>query len=181
MSRVRWISDLHFGHKNLAVGLRKFNDIHEHDELIINNWNSVVGKKDTTYILGDVTMESDKDYYKLDILAGRKIVVLGNHDPRINSTNGESLLNYVEAVTGMVKYKTKQYSGKVFWLTHCPMHPQEVWDKKHTIEYNIHGHIHGNLILDKNGKPDKRYINVSAEMIGYTPRTLEELISIYKL
>ena len=46
---VRFISDLHFGHKGLALNLRGFNSVEEHDSHIITMWNSVVtNKKDIT-------------------------------------------------------------------------------------------------------------------------------------
>ena len=56
MSNVKFISDLHFSHTNLIKNLRGFDDIREHDNKIIDNWNKVVNKKDTVYIIGDITM-----------------------------------------------------------------------------------------------------------------------------
>lgn len=63
MGRVFFTSDLHFGHKNLCNSLRKMSE-DESDSIIINNWNRVVRKKDTVYILGDITMEKHKDIEK---------------------------------------------------------------------------------------------------------------------
>ena len=79
MSIVRFIADLHLGHKFMATH-RGFASVEEHDEHIITQWNSVVHKRDTTYILGDVTMEKAEQYALLDRLNGAKRVVLGNHD-----------------------------------------------------------------------------------------------------
>mgnify|MGYP002477993094 CR=1 FL=1 len=56
MSVVRFIADLHLGHTNMAIK-RGFLTVEEHDEYIITQWNSVVNKRDVTYILGDITME----------------------------------------------------------------------------------------------------------------------------
>src|SRR5699024_5038964 len=36
---------------------RGFDSIEEHDEYIINKWNNKVNKKDSVWILGDLTME----------------------------------------------------------------------------------------------------------------------------
>ncbi|MCU0396273.1 MAG: hypothetical protein MUF29_10205, partial [Chitinophagaceae bacterium] len=60
--------------------LRGFTSAADQDEHIVKQWNSVVNKRDITYILGDVTMESPKFYHILSQLNGRKIVVGGNHD-----------------------------------------------------------------------------------------------------
>lgn len=168
MSTVRFIGDLHFGHKWMAEH-RGFPDVFEHDEHIIDQWNKIVKKKDLTYIVGDVTMESADHYYRLDALNGRKIVVLGNHDM---PAHVPELLKYVEKVAGMVKYKG-------IWLTHCPVHEREL---EFRVSRNIHGHIHEHKImkLESNGfkdewVPDDRYINVSCEQVDYKPQTLEQL------
>lgn len=148
MSRVFLISDLHFGHKNMALK-RGFKDEVEHDEHIIKMWNSVVHKRDMVYILGDITMEKPHHYHLLYMLNGRKKVVAGNHDKPQHSNE---LMKYVDSISGMVQYK-----GYV--LTHCPIHESEI-DR---FRANIHGHVHENTL------PDDRYINVSCEVVDYTP------------
>lgn len=156
--KVRFISDLHFGHENLATNLRGFSSAIEHDEYIIDQWNSIVSnKKDITYILGDITMANSRFYYLLNRLKGIKHVILGNHDRRQDIPK---LLEYVDTVSGMINYK------KEFILTHCPIHPSEL---EFRYKYNIHGHVHANTI------PDNRYINVCCEALEYKPKTIEEL------
>lgn len=164
MSVVRFIADLHLGHVNMATR-RGFASVEEHDNHIIASWNSVVDKRDVTYILGDVTMEKKASYALLDQLNGVKHVVLGNHDRRQDVPH---LLQHVESVAGMVQYKG-------FILTHCPIHPMEL---EYRFPRNIHGHIHDNQVtLDHwtNG-PDTRYICVSCERVDYKPKSLDDLI-----
>ena len=169
MSQVRFCADPHFGHPWMAKH-RGFKDTFEHDEHIVNQWNSVVHKRDLTYILGDITMEDPKWYFRLDELNGRKIVILGNHD---RYQDVPELLNYVESVGAMVKYKG-------VFLTHCPIHTREL---QYRVPYNIHGHIHEYKVMKEsfNGvamseKEDERYICVSMEHIDYKPKTIGELI-----
>jgi calcineurin-like phosphoesterase family protein len=164
MSIVRFIADLHLSHHNMAVR-RGFSNIEEHDEHIIEKWNSVVKKNDVTYILGDITLEKSAPYHLINRLNGIKRVVLGNHDRR---QDVNELLKYVDSVAGMVQYK-----GNI--LTHCPIHPMEL---EHRFPINIHGHIHDNVVtMNEDGSivEDKRYICVSCERVDFTPRTLEEL------
>ena len=165
MARVFFIADLHLSHTNMALH-RGFATVEEHDEYIIEKWNSVVSKRDVTYILGDVTMEKSAPYHLLDRLNGRKYVVLGNHD-KLGHTR--KLLEYVDSVAGMMKYKGVM-------LTHCPIHPMEL---DYRFKHNIHGHIHDKqVMLDAQlmrPMPDERYICVSCERVDYTPKTLEEL------
>lgn len=169
MSQVRFISDLHLDHKTIAQ-LRGFHDEFYHNEYIINQWNSIVNKRDLTYILGDITKGS-KNYEILDRLLGRKIAVLGNHE---NRKHVSELLKYVDYVAGMIKYSSKQYGN--FWLTHCPVYPMELDPKfRQRIKGNIHGHIHNGYKID-----DPRYINVCAEVINYNPITLQQISEIFK-
>jgi calcineurin-like phosphoesterase family protein len=158
---------------------RGFGEEFYHDEKIIDSWNRVVNKKDTTYILGDVTMETKDHYHQLDRLNGRKIVVLGNHD---RYQDVPELLKYVDGVTGMVDYK-----GCV--LTHAPIHPSEVG----FCRANIHAHIHENVLAEAHVSypyndpgsiimPSQyKYVNVDAMMINYTPITLDEALAIRDL
>ena len=163
MATVRFIADLHLSHTNMATR-RGFSTVEEHDEHIIERWNSVVHKRDVTYILGDVTMEKSAPYVLLNRLNGLKHVVLGNHDRR---QDVKKLLEYVESVAGMIQYK-----GVI--LTHAPIHTRQL---EYRFKYNVHGHIHNNqVMLDHwTNIPDERYICVSCERVSYLPKTLEEL------
>lgn len=175
MSQVKFIGCLHFGHENM-VKHRGFNNSYEHDEHLIEQWNKVINKRDLTYILGDVTMEKSNDYYQLDRLNGRKIVVLGNHD---KWQHIPALLNYVDGVAGMIDYKG-------FALTHAPIHPNEV----HFYRGNIHAHIHhvnkleevyaNSSYLDEKSKVMPtlhKYYCVDAKLIDFKPKSIEELIN----
>lgn len=164
MAIVRFIADLHLSHQNMALK-RGFSTVEEHDEYIIEKWNSVVHKRDVTYILGDVTMEKSAPYELLNRLNGTKHVILGNHDRR---QDVKKLLEYVESAAGMVQYKGVM-------LTHCPIHPMEL---DYRFKYNIHGHIHDKQVMKISLgflSPDERYICVSCERVDYIPKTLEEL------
>lgn len=156
-----YISDLHFGHENMAIK-RGFSCVDEMNEHIIKSWNGVINKKDTVYCLGDITMERSIFYPLLDRLKGYKKIILGNHD---KPQHVPELLKYVNNVASMKYLKHKQYGNII--LSHAPIHPCEL---EYRFKYNIHGHVHENTL------PDKRYINVSAEVIDYKPKLLKELI-----
>jgi len=154
MSRVFVFSDPHFGHEKLAIH-RGFSSAKEQDELIIKNWNKTIHKRDTVYLLGDITMEKD-NYSILKELNGIINVAQGNHD---KPQHTQSLLNHVNKVASCYKLKD-------CLLTHIPIHPFEI----NRFKYNIHGHVHLNTIKDY------RYINVCAEVMDYTPILLDALI-----
>lgn len=176
-SKIRFISDYHFGHKNMAIA-RGFKDEFEMNEYIVEQHNKVVSKHDTTYILGDITMEKSKWYFYLDQMKGVKKVILGNHD---KPQHVPELLKYVNNVSGISLYKHKDYGR--FFLSHCPIHEKEL---DYRVSFNIHGHVHENsikkfkwdfLLKDDKEFLDPRYINVCCENIEYTPKTIEELIN----
>ncbi len=152
-----FISDLHFGHKNIlkfAGDYRKGETIEEHDEWIIDNWNKTCNKRDLIWVLGDVAMDYSH-LYKMDRLKGTKRLILGNHD----SPDMKLYMPYFTEIWGMCRYKE-------FWLTHCPIHPDEFRKKK----YNIYGHCHQNHI-----KNDPRYICVCVEQVNGIPLNLDIL------
>lgn len=160
---IYFIADTHFGHENMSKK-RGFSCAEEHDELIIDYWNTEINKKDTVYLLGDVTMESKKPYPTLRRLNGYINVVLGNHDRRQDI---RSLIDYVNSISGPINFK------KEFFLTHVPVHPIELSYKR--LNYNIHGHVHENTINDP------KYLCVSCEQehMNYTPISLEEVRNIF--
>ena len=169
-AKIYFISDPHLGHYNMAIK-RGFPDTYCHDENFIAQWNMTVNKHDTVYILGDVTMEKSTNYQILDRLLGYKKVIGGNHD-RIQHTI--KMLEYVNSFGGVHYIRPKGITSvdRVI-LTHIPIHPMELEHAKAKGKnfINIHGHIHDGYVI-----PDKRYINVSAEMLEYRPKTLEELL-----
>lgn len=167
MSVVRFIADPHFGHKNVIEGLRHM-EIEEHDKLIINNWNHVVGKKDITYILGDITMDKPNLLaHYLQQLNGEIRIIGGNHDtPRVCQT----LQSFGIPVLGCLEYKG-------FICTHIPIHPLELrrWEKSgQAYGGNIHGHLHEETINHA------AYFNVCCEHTDYTPVTLEWIRNKYQ-
>ena len=154
--QVYAISDLHVGHENMAIK-RGFKDADEMFSVIKQKWNETINKRDTVWILGDLTMEKGR-YDWLDELNGIKKVVLGNHDlPK----HVPRLLEKVNCVCSSFKYK-----GAL--LTHIPIHPCEI----NRFSVNIHGHTHEKMVQNweyDRYKDDLRYVNVSCEALDYTP------------
>ena len=161
MSLVYVISDTHFGHENMAIH-RGFKNSEKQDNLIIDNWNKTVKKKDVVLLLGDITMESPKFYHYLAKLNGLKRVILGNHDM---PQDVPKLLPYVHSVCGMYKRE-----GCIF--THAPIHPDEL----RRFKKNINGHVHEATVKSHFGFTDERYVNVCCEVINYTPVLLSECL-----
>jgi calcineurin-like phosphoesterase family protein len=145
MSGVFFTSDLHLGHDMAAILRGHFGDkaVLEHDHTVISMLQMQLDKRTVLYVLGDVSMNMNRLSMIMQ-LPGRKILVRGNHDTY-------PLMQYLaagfEEVYGLVKYKS-------MWLSHPPIHPQEMY----RAVANVHGHIHWTA---QNQQPPFPFINVN--------------------
>lgn len=170
MSKKYVISDLHFGHTNIlkfSGPLRGGTTSKEHDEWLITQWNSVVTKQDLVYVLGDVAFNKEA-LKNIKRLKGTKHLILGNHDIEHIPLYSE----YFNKIYGLHRYRG------VFWMSHCPIHPQELRGL-----FNIHGHTHQNKIVypgEVLGLYDPRYVSACVEESYGIPQDLDKLCDIYK-
>jgi calcineurin-like phosphoesterase family protein len=160
-------SDTHFGHKNILTFTddegkltREFDSVEEMDEHMVDNWNRIVRPVDKVYHLGDVAIQK-KSISIVERLNGKKILIKGNHDIF-------SLKEYAKYFKDVRAYR--MFPGEGFILSHIPIHPRQLQGRW---RYNIHGHLHQNLV------GDERYINVCVEQTDYEPVDLEHIFAIY--
>lgn len=122
---------------------------------MLDNWNRVVTDSDIVYHLGDVYF--GKGHGILNALKGKKRLLLGNHD----DGKDEHLHKVFQKIELWRLFKE--------WnclLTHVPIHESGI----RKVEYNVHGHIH------QQKSPTGKHINVSVEVMNYTPIPLEVLM-----
>jgi calcineurin-like phosphoesterase family protein len=161
MANIWFTSDLHFGHKNIQKFRLEVESSEHNEQHITLDWNNKVTKRDIVYVLGDAafTMES---VHLFSALPGTKILIRGNHD----NLDTQVYLKYFKSVEGLLKYKE-------FWLSHAPIHPNELRGK-----VNLHGHVHYASINDS------RYVNMSVEnlwSLGYNSLiSLDEVRKLLK-
>lgn len=133
-------SDIHFGHdKPFLFRPRGFDNIHDHDETIIQNWNSVIGKHDVVYILGDIMLNNTPGgIAKLKRLNGQKYFIRGNHDTDFK-TALYSKYGKVLGYSSVLKYH--KYN---FYLSHYPTVVGSLRDTAslHNCSINLCGHSH---------------------------------------
>lgn len=166
-----YISDLHFGHKNvLFFDNRPFDNIDEMAEALIENWNRKVGHDDDVWILGDFCYRSDKDpSYFLKQLNGRKHLLIGNHDKV--TLESKSAYKYFESVERL--QHIKDGNNNVI-LCHFPI---AEWNAMKRGAFHIYGHIHGNQdVTFQYMKQFDRALNAGCMINNYEPVTLDELI-----
>lgn len=156
------IADLHLGHANIIRFCSRpflFSDSREMDHVLIKNWNYTISPKTRIYCLGDLIYGADAEpatrYRKR--LRGDIVFIRGNHD---------------DPETMTVPFVEIEYENLRFLLIHDPAEVPPSFDG-----WVIHGHYHNNDLrhypfMNFTG----RRVNVSAEVIGYKPVSLREIV-----
>lgn len=150
MTQTFFTSDTHFSHDNIRKYCnRPFSSVTEMNEILIENWNKVVGIKDKVYHLGDFSFAQPKTSdWILSRLNGQKFLLLGNHDKKRNRPTNTSLFtdlgNYYKLTIQDHELDCKKID---IILCHYPF---ETWDKKHWGSLCLCGHCHGTLSPMKN-------------------------------
>lgn len=150
-------SDLHFGDERLNLYGRDLiaKSSYEIDELIINNWNSMIGNDDITFLLGDICYDISKINY-LTELNGKKILIKGNYDEQIPD---DTWLEYVDEI---VDDKIIRINDEQVYLNHYPTNGRSDM-------FNIVGHIHGTWKVQRN------MINCGVDAHHFYPWSLEQI------
>jgi len=153
------ISDLHLGHGNIIDYCRRpFSSSGEMDRVLIRNWNFTVRPDDEVYFLGDLRhgRNAPEGSNYLGLLAGKMCFIYGNHD---------------QGIAGGVDRTRMTYQEFSFLLIHDPERASA-----EKAEWVIHGHYHNNDIARYPFiHAGNRTINVSAELVNYSPVSLNEI------
>lgn len=173
MTTTTWVvSDPHFGHGLLALGhdketglkLRPFESVEHMNAELVARWNAVVKPTDRVYVLGDVAI--NRRYISVvGQCHGRKILIKGNHDVF-------KLKDYLPYFEDLRAYKVLDSRQAI--LSHIPLHPDSIT----RFGFNIHGHLHSNLVRLPNGAIDARYANVCVEHWDYAPVPLDTVLAL---
>ena len=140
-------SDLHIGHKTIHKYRDIFASAEEHHEYMISKIEKL-GKRDVFTIIGDFIFDSpdyDKYMKRINNCKCRIKLVMGNHD---------SLKLYKEP---KIEVQLPLFSYKNKWVSHCPIHPNEMRNRLG----NIHGHLHKEVLNSD------AYFNVNIDVHNY--------------
>ncbi len=152
-----FISDIHFSHHRiLKYCNRPFNNITEHDETQITNWNSRVKPSDTIYIVGDLGFGDLNNILRR--LNGIKILILGSHDK-----SALQCRQYFDKISPLMEINVE---NQPIVLCHYSM---RVWSKSHYNSWHLYGHSHGHL--ESWGKS----FDVGVDSHNFYPWSFEEI------
>lgn len=174
MSKILYISDTHFEHRNIIrLNNRPFDNIEEMNKSFVENWNRVVDKDDEVIHGGDFVFNNERMAKKvLKELKGKIILVKGNHDGCI--LKNKELRQRFEGIYDLLELND---SGKKVVVCHYPMLE---WNGMYRGSTLMYGHIHNNVENDTFGlmranRGDNAF-NIGCDILGYEPCTYEEVI-----
>ncbi len=160
-------ADQHFGHYNVykTYCMRPFESLNKMDTALIQNWNRVVDKTDTVYVLGDMTMRGPEDilWFRVNTkkLNGKKVLILGNHD-KLNP------FQYIEV--GFQSVHTSLILGEYVLIHDNAGLSLSCTDKK-----ILCGHVHQNWTKIKNS------LNVGVDVHNYKPISEVEVEDFFNI
>ena len=155
---VWFISDTHFGHKNIISYCRpQFAGIDEMEAAIIYRWNQTIKPHDLVYHLGDFAWTARDAIRVRQFLNGTIRLIVGNHDD-IPSLAAAGLFQKIEL--------WRQFREHGFTASHIPLRSDQLRHGK----ANLHGHVHGAV---EGLEPFHR--DVSCESIDFRPVHLEDV------
>jgi len=181
---IYFTSDTHYGHKNIVSGISKWDDksgcrnfktLEDHNNIIVDSINSVVGQEDTLYHLGDWSFGGVENVFRFRerIICQNVHVILGNHDENLYKNRD----NCHEVFESVNSYLELNIGDDHIVLSHWPM---KIWNRYHKGSWHLHGHTHGNLKPDewwiqKQSKNRRRTMDVGVDTNGFLPYSYNDL------
>ena len=165
-----FVSDTHFNHRNiLNYTERPWGSVEEMNEALIDGWNSVVGRNETVYHLGDITMGRRTEFPAiLERLHGDITLVPGNHDQFRTIKLIEKRYNHRPLPLREIKVE-----GQRIVMCHFAM---RIWNRSHHGSWHLYGHSHGNLEANPWGRSMDVGVDANAARgFGYRPISFEEV------
>jgi len=180
MENIFFTSDPHFGHGGKAGNMgvikfcnRPFRDKWQMDDVLINNWNSVVSPSDRVYCLGDFFFcGKERAIGIVKRLQGQKYWLFGNHDKKSRKWKELTDLfvwtgDYKEI---RVSDDGADYRNRPFNKIVMCRYPIASWNGMHHGSWMLHGHSHGSYNIDKN-----KIVDVGSDVWDYTPVSYQRL------
>lgn len=159
-------SDLHLDHGNIIEYCnRPFDSVEDMNEVLVENWNSIIDTGDEVLFGGDLTISSNTadllDWF--DRLNGNLVFIIGNHDGTV--------LDTLDNVSFFEHYQF-EYGDHRFYAVHDPLDAPANFSG-----WVLHGHHHNNWPDEYPFvNPVDRRVNLSVELIDYAPITMSTLL-----
>ncbi|MBS3079476.1 metallophosphoesterase [Candidatus Pacearchaeota archaeon] len=154
---VFFTADPHYGHKGI-LNHRAFASVDEMNYTMTERHNSVVGRRDLVYIIGDFAWKNHAKF--ISLLHGKKVLILGSHD----KMNQEILSQFTE----VHRYMEISVEGQKIVLFHNPI---DSWEGMYRGVWHFYGHSHGRTVETMT----KLRCDVGVDVWDYQPVSYEVL------
>lgn len=166
-----YIADTHFcDERVMRLAKRPFSSVAEMNDAMTMLWNQKVSPQDEVYIIGDFALDDESAVAMLERLNGTKHLIVGNHDKCLT----KQTLNCFKSVSEITTFTDGDLSVT---LCHYPLlsYENSIYNG-----YHIFGHIHNNPqdIASAIIPYLPRHLHCGADVIGFQPKTLEELLQL---
>jgi len=177
LDKLFFTSDTHFFHKSvLEHNHRPFKDLEDHDNGMINNWNSVVPVDGNIFMGGDFAFTGDINRIQnlINKLNGNIWWILGNHD-YTNKLDRKIISDMVggrqmDTATVLLKNDDNQR----LFISH---YPHYAWPRE---AIHIHGHLHSGPLSTASEKIPFHplRLDVGVDNSNYKPISYQEIKDI---
>lgn len=164
---IYFTSDTHFGsQRTLELSKRPFTSVEEMDRVMIDNWNSVVGKDDIVYHLGDFG-----NYDIIKQLNGMVVLIYGNYEVDDSKKNPELYSELIsKGFHNVLDWADEQYNFEINSNLICMAHKPTVLTDTDDKKIHLFGHIHKLQMVKKRG------LNVGVDCHNFTPIDLDTVL-----
>jgi len=147
------------------------------DATLTTRWNSMVGKNDHVYMLGDFSLHKEIDVAAeyLHSLNGKIFAIRGNHDNVMDNL----VHQYPEKIewykdSFCLRMKGTEYGHII--LSHYAFH---TWNMSHHGSYHVYGHSHGKLLGSEYDRLNT-CTDVGVDCHDFYPVSVEKIEKIMK-
>lgn len=203
MTRTWMCADWHLGHMNIlrlehgrpGNGPTVEDAIREHDEILIDRHNALVGPDDVVWVLGDAAMgDITASLANCARMNGRKFLVCGNHDrpamttgakrdrwiQRYKDEGGFAAVYLTEgACDGRRSLNVHLPPSRMVQVSHYPYQGDSQGEDRYVDrrprddgEWLVHGHVHSAW------KTNGRMINCGVDVWDYQPVPTDVIVGI---
>lgn len=177
LDKLFFTSDLHFHHKSvLEHNRRPFKNLEDHDNGMIDNWNSVVPEDGNVFMAGDFafTGSVDKIQDLINKLNGRIWWVRGNHDQQ----NRLDRPAFVDMVGGrqmdVATVLLRNDNNQRLFISH---YPHFAWPRE---AIHLYGHVHSGPFSTASDKVPfhAMRVDIGCDAHNYKPISYQEVKDI---
>jgi calcineurin-like phosphoesterase family protein len=148
---------------------RSCKDVSEMNEMLIQNWNSVVSDGDIVYHLGNFALDPKTAQDALSRLNGRIFLMPAELDESVQTLATKGMLPKTVSLMNRITTMSQFKSNLSYW-------PMAEWPEKKKGFWSVIGYPEKKYKSD----PRQKTINVSTDLWGNKPQDLEKLLEIFQ-